>query len=152
MKTLSIVAAFIPILLAGCFSCKDTGNLLIPAATRFDYVTIESGFYSPTSRIVLSKEDSIAVKDLFADCTECQYGYDPDVMIKPAIRYTVTFRRNRQSETFAPSVAFGPSRELYQARCKHVVTQAKITRILTPYMAEVDRLEAKVHRDEKPVY
>jgi len=92
------------------------------------------------------------LRTLFADCNVCHYHSDPDVMVTPAISYTITFRKNRASKHFAPSVAFGPYRELYGARCKHVGTQAKITRILAPYMDKVDQLETKENGDEKPVY
>ncbi|OYV03942.1 MAG: hypothetical protein CFE26_19515 [Verrucomicrobiales bacterium VVV1] len=140
------------ILLLGCLPCKDTGRPLVSASTRFDYVTIESGFYSHTSRIVLSKEDSLKLMELFADCKECQDDSEPDVMVKPAISYTITFRSNRSSEMFAKSVAFGPSRELYQGRCRQIRTEARILRILTPYMDRVDQIEASDNRDKKPVY
>ena len=147
-----LVAMFFSILLAGCYSCKDSGRPLVTTSMRFDYATIESGFYSHASRVVLGMEDSLMLRELLASCKGCQYRSDPDVMVTPAIAYTVTFRSNRSSEMFAPKVAFGANRGLYQAGCTRPGAEAEIARILKPYMDKVDQLEAKEDRKKQPVY
>jgi hypothetical protein len=133
--------------------CRDTGRPLLPPSTRFDHITIEAGFFSPASRIAIAEEDALKLKELFDDCNQCDDARDPHIMFTPAISYNVVFWGNRrESEWFAPTVNFGPGRELYEARCKHHGTQGKIIRILTPYMNRVDQIQAEEKADKEPVY